>query len=429
MSSIIKVNTVQDTDGNNIINENANTITIGASGDTISIPAGATLANNGTATGFASIDWQSTVVTGATHTASANQGIWINTTSNACNLTLPGSPSVGDQLIFSDFLRTWANNAVTLTLNGSKYQGATSPAPVYDTAGETVHIVYSGSTQGWIPINDGAVALETPQTYDAEYLCIAGGASGGSGNGGGGGAGGLLSNYGGTAIALNPGSVYTVTVGGGGSATPFPPKSNGNAGSDSSISGTGISTITAVGGGRGAGNLGSPNNGGNGGSGGGGGNTGSGGSGTSPQGNDGGNAVPTSAGGGGGAGGVGGNGSSPGGGGAGGSSANNSITGGAVAYAGGGGGGSQDSGGGGSGGGGGASNGRVNPASSSAADANSGSGTGGTNDATTGAGGSGVVILRVAASDYTGTTSGSPTVTDDGSDKVIKFTASGSYTA
>ena len=90
MSSIIKVDTVQDTDGNNIINENANTITIGASGDTISIPAGATLANNGTATGFAAIDWQSTIVTGATHTASANQGIWINTTSNACNLTLPG---------------------------------------------------------------------------------------------------------------------------------------------------------------------------------------------------------------------------------------------------------------------------------------------------------------------------------------------------
>ena len=35
MSSIIKVDTVQDQDGNNIINENANVITIGASGDTI----------------------------------------------------------------------------------------------------------------------------------------------------------------------------------------------------------------------------------------------------------------------------------------------------------------------------------------------------------------------------------------------------------
>ena len=95
MSSIIKVNTVQDTDGNNIINENANTITIGASGDTITIPSGATIANNGTATGFSAIDWQSTIVTGATHTASANQGLWIDTTSNACTITLPSSASVG----------------------------------------------------------------------------------------------------------------------------------------------------------------------------------------------------------------------------------------------------------------------------------------------------------------------------------------------
>jgi hypothetical protein len=191
MSSIIKVNTVQDQDGNNIINENANTITIGASGDTISIPAGATLANNGTATGFASIAWQSSIVTAATHTASANQGIWINTTSNACTLTLPGSPSIGDQLIFSDFARTWGSNAVTLSLNGSKFQGNTSPNPVYDTEGETVHIVYSGSTQGWIPINDGAVALETPQPYTVDFLVIAGGGGGWrQGAQGGGGAGG-----------------------------------------------------------------------------------------------------------------------------------------------------------------------------------------------------------------------------------------------
>ena len=47
MTSIIKVDTVQDQDGNNIINENANTITIGASGDTISIPAGATIDASG----------------------------------------------------------------------------------------------------------------------------------------------------------------------------------------------------------------------------------------------------------------------------------------------------------------------------------------------------------------------------------------------
>ena len=54
MSSIIKVDTVQDQSGNNIINESADTITIGASGDTITIPAGATLANSGIITGFES---------------------------------------------------------------------------------------------------------------------------------------------------------------------------------------------------------------------------------------------------------------------------------------------------------------------------------------------------------------------------------------
>jgi hypothetical protein len=43
MSSILKVDTIQDQSGNNIINESADTITIGASGDTITIPSGATL--------------------------------------------------------------------------------------------------------------------------------------------------------------------------------------------------------------------------------------------------------------------------------------------------------------------------------------------------------------------------------------------------
>jgi hypothetical protein len=45
MASILKVDTIQDQSGNNIINENANTITIGASGDTITIPSGATLSS------------------------------------------------------------------------------------------------------------------------------------------------------------------------------------------------------------------------------------------------------------------------------------------------------------------------------------------------------------------------------------------------
>jgi hypothetical protein len=49
MTSILKVDTIQDQSGNNIINENADTITIGASGDTINVVG--TLQNNGS--GFA----------------------------------------------------------------------------------------------------------------------------------------------------------------------------------------------------------------------------------------------------------------------------------------------------------------------------------------------------------------------------------------
>jgi hypothetical protein len=46
-----------------------------------------------------------------------------------------------------------------------------------------------------------------------------------------------------------------------------------------------------------------------------------------------------------------------------------------------------------------------------------------------GSGGSGVVILSIPTAYYTGTTTGSPTVTTSGSNTIVKFTASGSYTA
>ena len=52
MTSILKVDTIQDADGNNIINESGNTITIGASGDTTNIIG--TLQNDGAAVGGAS---------------------------------------------------------------------------------------------------------------------------------------------------------------------------------------------------------------------------------------------------------------------------------------------------------------------------------------------------------------------------------------
>ena len=252
MSSIIKVDTVQDTDGNNIINENANTITIGASGDTITIPSGATIDNQGTSSGFASIAWQSSIVTAATLTAVSGRGYWIDTSSNTCTVTFPAAASVGDQIILTDYARNWGTNAVTINPNSLNFQGRTTPQPVYNTDGQSVDLVYSGATQGWIPNSDDDVTYETNPSYTVNFLVIAGGA-GGAQYGGGGGAGGYRNSYnsessggGGsaeTALALTPGTVYTVTIGTAGAGGGTTPSLSGNSGGDSSITGSDLSLI------------------------------------------------------------------------------------------------------------------------------------------------------------------------------------------
>ncbi len=284
---------------------------------------------------------------------------------------------------------------------------------------------------------------ENPTIYpvagNMSFLVIAGGASGAVYHGGGGGAGGLRTSYGSTSgggssaesdITLAAGT-YTITVGAGGTGVTYS-SSNvaGNNGNDSSIAASGLTTITSIGGGGGSSYAGQTTPG-NGGSGGGGGNGGqAGGTGTANQGNDGGTGSSSSSnypsGGGGGAGAVGGNGS--------GSSAGNggaglsvSITGSSVAYAGGAGGSSFRGGTAGTGGTGGGANGTNADGTGNAGTTNTGGGGSGATAATSGAGGSGVIILRLLTSEYSSSTTGSPTVTTDGDYTVLTYTGSGTY--
>jgi len=64
MASISKVDTIQDQDGNNIINESANTITIGASGDTITVPSGASMTGHNYPAFFGTLSTATSVPTG-----------------------------------------------------------------------------------------------------------------------------------------------------------------------------------------------------------------------------------------------------------------------------------------------------------------------------------------------------------------------------
>ena len=103
------------------------------------------------------LNWQA-VVTASTLTAEAGNGYLINTTSNTCTITLPASAEAGDKIIFVDYARTWGTYKIIIDSNGLNYQGEDDTYTVeYDTDGQTVSIVYSGATVGWIPEDDDAV--------------------------------------------------------------------------------------------------------------------------------------------------------------------------------------------------------------------------------------------------------------------------------
>ena len=115
------------------------------------------------------ISWQS-VVTASTLTATAGNGYWINTTSNACTITLPASASNGDQIIFADYARTWGTNKITIDSNGLDYQGFDDTYDVeYSTDGQAIHIIYSDATKGWIPFID-EVSAEVPSKGNSEGI-------------------------------------------------------------------------------------------------------------------------------------------------------------------------------------------------------------------------------------------------------------------
>ena len=73
-------------------------ITLGSSGKTITIPAGATITNSGTQTGFGrtgAVDWVTTPKTSG-FTAENGKGYFCDTSSSAFTVTFPASPSAGD---------------------------------------------------------------------------------------------------------------------------------------------------------------------------------------------------------------------------------------------------------------------------------------------------------------------------------------------
>ena len=298
MTSTIKVNNIQNQCGQNIINENSNTITLGASGDTIALASGASQSGFGRS---GSVNWQTTPKT-STFTAADGEGYFINA-SSPLTMNLPAG-SAGAIVAVSDYARNFATNALTISPNGSEKIGGQAEDALLNVNGQAATFVYVDSTKGWVNVQNaedtetgnppyisatggtitecGNCRVHTftgPGTFQVQkiatacapasniisYLIVGGGASGGGTGstahvGGGGGAGGFrelkspATPY--TASPLDgyptPGNRITVTatsypivVGGGGPAGPTGPQQ----GNDGSVSTFNI--ITAAGGGGG----------------------------------------------------------------------------------------------------------------------------------------------------------------------------------
>ena len=284
--SKIEVNTVAPQCGT--------TLTLGESGDTVTLGSGASQSGFGATGG---ISWQTTIKT-TDFTAVSGEGYFVNTSGGSnITVTLPASPSAGNVVAIKDYARTFGTNKVILARNGSNMDGNADDTDL-STDGISVTLVFMDSTKGWAFINEddttqagaafvtatggtistcGNFKIHTftgPGTFcvscggtasgsnTVDYLVIAGGGGAGGYAGSGGGGGGFrlanstsmpapltspLANPSGLPV---PATAYPITVGGGGSggAGNGPCKPQGVQGSTSSFS-----TISSAGGGGGHG--------------------------------------------------------------------------------------------------------------------------------------------------------------------------------
>ena len=94
------------------------------------------------------VSWQA-VVTGATQTAVAGNGYFINTTSNACTLTLPAG-TIGDEVNVIDYAGTFDTNNLTVAPDGSEKIEGTAADLTVAVERAAFTLVFTDSTQGWL---------------------------------------------------------------------------------------------------------------------------------------------------------------------------------------------------------------------------------------------------------------------------------------
>ncbi len=163
--SEIKVNKISPRSGTEV--------TLGDSGDTFTIPSGATINNQGTATNFGatgSASWVTSSIKTATFTATAGEGYFCNTTGGVFTVNLPSSPTAGAVVAVADYANTFDNNNLTIGRGGSNIEGSASDF-VVNTEGAAITLVYVDATKGWIVTDSG----NSSDGFGDNYIIATGG--------------------------------------------------------------------------------------------------------------------------------------------------------------------------------------------------------------------------------------------------------------
>jgi hypothetical protein len=291
--SKIEVNTVAPQCGT--------TLTLGESGDTVTLGTGASQSGFGR-TG--TVDWQTGSIKTATFTAANGEGYFANTSGGAFTMNLPAG-TAGSIVSVVDYTNTFQTNQLIIAPNGSQKIGGVAASVFLTTEGQSVTFVYVDDTEGWKNVQDSTsnavgnefviatggtitedgnfkihtftgpgtfavtkVACSAPNNA-VNYLVVAGGGGSARDNAGGGGAGGM--RFFGSCVSPSPypssprtapagvtvtAASFPIVVGGGGAGASPGCSAPGARGGSSSFS-----TITSTGGGgsNGDGQPASPN--------------------------------------------------------------------------------------------------------------------------------------------------------------------------
>jgi len=108
---------------------------------------GSSVALGGSVDISAGTSWQTEKT--ASFTAVAGEGYFVNTTSGAITVTLPASPSLGDEVSIIDASGTADTNNITVGRNSENIQGSAADLTIA-TERAAFTLVYFNATQGWL---------------------------------------------------------------------------------------------------------------------------------------------------------------------------------------------------------------------------------------------------------------------------------------